>query len=99
MKEIKPNWIIAQQISRRHTVVSLSIMLCIVIIVSVFSVIILKCLGYEHSGVIIKHFIESHQRAVTSAIFFIHFVPVNYYAIIRVFTSYYTKFELKIFSK
>ncbi len=99
MKEIKPGWIIAQQISRRHTLISLAVMLSITTIASILAVIVLKCLGYEHSGMIIKQFIQDHRHTVTSVLLFIHLVPVNYYAIIRVFATNYSKFELKVFSK
>lgn len=89
----------AQQISRRHTIISFTIMLMFTFFSSILAIILLKCLGYAHSGIMLKQIITKHRKIVTSILLFIHLVPVNYYAIIRVFSSEYSRFQLKVFSK
>jgi hypothetical protein len=96
MTEIKPTLKIAQQISRRHTLISLKIMIPLCIFIPLFAVAILKLIGVEHPGMALRFFYEQHQTAIVSIMLFIHLVPVNYYAIIRVFKTDFKNFSLKI---
>jgi hypothetical protein len=81
MTEIKPTLKIAQAISRRHTLISLKITLPLYLSTVLISIIALKLLGYEHSGILLKQFYNQHQPIILWVAAFIHFVPVNFYAI------------------
>lgn len=99
MLELKPTWRIAQQISKRHTQISLMVTVPLVLGTLVIAILVLKILGYDHSGLILKQFFEHHRRGIISTLIFIHLIPVNYYAIMRVFSADFNNFELKIFLK
>lgn len=99
MIEIKPNWRIAQEISRRHTLISLKVSLPFFIGIFLLALLTLKGLGYQHSGLVLHDFYTAHETRIISTMLFIHFVPVNLYAIIRVFNFDFGKFQLKIVSK
>jgi hypothetical protein len=96
MTEIKPTLRIAQQISKKHTLISLKIMIPLCTFIPLFAVSILKLIGVEHPGMALRFFYEQHQTAILSIMLFIHLVPVNYYAIIRVFKADFKNFSLKI---
>lgn len=99
MNQLKPNWRIAQQISKRHTFISLSISLSLCLGIILLSLITLKLFGIPNSGAYLKAFVTQHKNTIFSIAFFIHFVPINYYAIMKVFAAPYPNFELKIISK
>lgn len=96
MTEIKATWSIAQQISRRHTFISLSITCSVFLLLSLGAIIVLKLLGFDHSGLILHQFAAKHSRILVSSLLFFHLVPVNFYAIIKVFSRPFPQFTLKI---
>lgn len=99
MNEIKPNWSIAQQVSRQHTLISFSISLPLFLALIILSIIALKLAGFENAGLVLRHFFEGHIKIICYSVLFIHFVPINFYAIIRVLSANYRHFEIKVFSK
>jgi hypothetical protein len=99
MNEIKPNWSIAQQISKRHTFVSLAITLPLFLSSVLIALIVLKIMGVANSGLFLKNYVAEHQKVIWTSAFLIHFIPINYYAIIKVFKASYPNFELKIMTK
>lgn len=99
MKQIKPNWSIAQQISRRHTLVSFGISIPFFLSVIILAIVGLKICGVPNSGLFLRNFVAQHQSTVYTTALLIHFIPINFYAIIQVFKTTYPKFDLKIISK
>ena len=99
MNQISPNWRIAQQISRRHSLISMSITLPLFLMVILMAIILLKLLGYQESGLLLHRFFTEHSQIIAAIAIFVHLVPVNLYAIIRVFNSDFKDFALKIEAK
>lgn len=99
MTEIKPSWKIAQQISRRHTLISLKIFLPLWILVIITAILSLKILGYPQSGVILKQFYDAHRTIIVCLVAFIYFIPINFYAIIQIFKVDFKDFKLHILQK
>ncbi len=99
MKQIKPNWSIAQQISRRHTLVSFGISIPFFLSVIFLTIVALKISGVPNPGLVLRNFVELHKSSVYTTVLLIHFIPINFYAIIQVFKSSYPKFDIKIISK
>jgi hypothetical protein len=99
MHEIKPTWAIAQEISRRHAMISLKIMLPILLSTIVLAIFVLKIVGYHEPGVVLRQFFLHNKSTITSIILFIHFIPINFYAVKRVFYENFGTFQIKIISK
>lgn len=99
MNEIKPTWKIAQQISKRHTFISLKIALPLFFGAILISILILKALGYQNAGLTLHEFYNVHRRVITSILLFIYLVPINFYAIMKIFSAEFQRFQLKIFPK
>lgn len=99
MNEIKPNWWIAQQISRRHTLISLAVALPCYFIVSILAIITFKVIGYANGGIALKQFMVSYRPYFMTGLIFIYFVPINLFAIVKVLSSNFSGFEIKIISK
>jgi hypothetical protein len=98
MNEIKPTWKIAQQISRKHTLISLTLTLPLFLGSILLSLTTLKILGYSHVGLMLANFYLAHKKLILAIAAFTHFVPVNFYAIMRVLSADYKDFTIKTFS-
>lgn len=96
MNQLKPNWRFAQQISRRHTLISLGISVPLFLTITILAIVGLKLYGIPDSGVYLKNYVDQHKALIFNIMFFIHFVPINFYAIIRVFKTSYPDFQLLI---
>lgn len=99
MIEIKPSWKIAQQISKRHTLISLKIFLPLWILVIIAAILTLKVLGYHQSGMVLKQFYDAHRTIIICLVTFVYFIPINFYAIIHIFKADFKDFTLHILQK
>jgi hypothetical protein len=99
MNQIKLTFFMAQQISRRHTLISLMITVPLFLGAAIISLLIFKLQGYEDAVTALFHFYSKNKPYISLVVFFIYFVPVNYYAITRVLSSDFRNFQVKVFSK
>lgn len=99
MIQINPTWRVAQQISRRHTFISLKITLPLLLITLLSALMTLKLLGYAHSGLVLKQFYLMHRQMIVSIIMFLYFIPINFYAIKKVLGVKFNHFEIQLIAR
>jgi hypothetical protein len=59
----------------------------------------LKILGYPEPGVTLKQFFLHYKRIIIGIVLFLHFIPINFYAIKRLHDENFGSFQVKILSK
>jgi hypothetical protein len=96
MNEIKPNWKMARQISRRHTLISSGLTTALLLSSNAIAWIILKLMGYPNAYHEMKLLIKQYQREISYLVLFIHLVPVNLYAIILTVRYHFRTFRIAV---
>lgn len=96
MTYIKPNWIIARQISRQHTLYSTFITVSLMLAAALVGFVTFKILGYSNGFAALKNFTKQYQKPITSCIVLVHLIPVNLYAIILTFRHRFRYFSIRL---
>lgn len=96
IKEIKPTWKIAAQVSWLHTTWSNQITGTLILLFLIFSSIFLIATGHHLTFSLLVEFLAKYKWIIIPVILLVHFIPVNWYAITKVLQHRYPSFRIMV---
>lgn len=96
MKEIKPTWKIAAQVSWLHTTWANQITGSLILLFIILSSIFLIATGHHLTfGLLVEYFLK-YKFFIIPIVLLIHFIPVNLYAITKILQHRYPSFRVLV---